>query len=406
MKQSNSTTKAVFFASLFCFVLMVFSVAPVLAAPPQDKAGKDRLNQIRNIFDKGRESVSDIDFRELSDFKIKDEDTFKQYTVRLHSIPYDDTTLAYEIYLPDTWKKVALHLENDILVNKKLMSHITQYIAPPISDVRPTVTIQAKRLEYEMDARHWLREHMLVGGFTLTSDVEGKDIRNAAVNFVYVDNETAYVGYARAIFHGNMVTFVRFDVPQQFHKYYKFIQQKSVQSLKMLSPKTGGIEEWKKDYLLGDVIELKYPSSWVRKKPRYNEDGEKTSFELHNQAEKDTVYGLMHFSIIPRTDDTDLKTELKILRKGLEEKYGLEVEKVLKSNPSYGPLQFDYVREEHYVVGFKSDKKIADQEMRLLVMANSDWYVFMYMMTPMEENDFINWARNTRVYDIVKDSLL
>ncbi len=195
MKQSHCTIKTVFLASLLCLALTIFSSASVLAAAP-DKTS----NTIRNIFDKGRESVSDIDFSELSDFKIKDEETFKQFTVRLHSIPNDDATLAYEIYLPDTWKKVALHLDNDIAIGRKLMSHITQYIAPPISDVLPTVTIQAKRMEYEMDARHWLREHMLIGGFTLTSDVEGKDIRNAQVSFVYVDKETAYVGFARAIF--------------------------------------------------------------------------------------------------------------------------------------------------------------------------------------------------------------
>lgn len=372
----------------------------------RDVLHHDAASSIVDLFTKDK-PVSAIDsLGDLPDFKITDEASFQKYTVEIHEVPYNETTLSYRIRLPETWHKRTQHMEQGVQLHKRLMSHITTFMAPPIADVRPSMTIQAKNLEHEIDAAHWLRHYLLVNGFTLSGEVQGKDLRNATANFVYVSDETAYTGYARAIFHGNMVTLARFDVPQRFVHYYSVLQKQAVDKLTLAFPKSGTIEEWRRDNLGGDLLEMQYPASWVRNRTRYNEDGIKTSFELHNQAEEDTVFGLMHFTAIRRSKDTDFPTEIEILKKSLTEVYGLFVKEVKSSQPSYGPLEFDYIREEHYIVGFDPDRKISDQELWLLVMADSKWYVIFYMMSPLEANDFYNWARNMRAYAIVKDSFL
>ncbi|TNE26938.1 MAG: hypothetical protein EP349_09625 [Alphaproteobacteria bacterium] len=396
-----------------CLALGVFadsaaawSLKGMKVSKERDAMHHDAASSITDLFTKDKPVSAVENLGDLPDFKIKDEESFQKYTVEIHEVPYGETTLSYRLRLPDTWEKRTQHMEKGVQLHKRLMSHITTFMGPPIADVRPSMTIQAKNLEHEIDAAHWLRHYLLVNGFTMTDEVEGKDLKNAAAHFVYVRDEAAYTGYARAIFHGDMVTLARFDVPQRFVKYYGVLQQQAVDKLALVFPKSGTIEEWRRDNLGGELLELQYPSSWVRTRTRYNEDGIKTSFELHNQAEETTVFGLMHFTAIKRSKDTDLPTEIEILKKNLEEVYGLFVREIKSSQPSYGPLEFDYIREEIYSVGFQAERGISDQELRLLVMADSKWYVIFYMMTPLEENDFYNWARNMRAYAIIKDSFL
>lgn len=398
---------------ILCLLLLTFTAQASAWSPKgvKDSKGRDVLHydaasSIKDLFSKDKPTSSVESLGDLPDFKIKDEESFQKYTVEIHEVPYNDNTLSYRIRLPETWSKRTQHMEKGVQLHKRLMSHITTFMAPPIADVRPSMTIQAKTLEHEIDAVHWLRHYLLVNGFTLSGEVEGKELRHATAGFVYVRNETAYAGYARAIFHGNMVTLARFDVPQRFVQYYSVLQKQAVDTLSLVFPKSGTIEEWRRDNLGGELMEMQYPSSWARNRTRYNEDGIKTSFELHNQADEDKVFGLMHFTAIRRSKDTDLSTEIEILKKDLENVYGLYVKEIKSSKPSYGPLEFDYIREEEYLVGFEAERGITDQELTLLVMADSKWYVIFYMMTPLEANDFYNWARNTRAYAIVKDSFL
>ena len=418
MTQKNKKTclirKTVCTAALgFCLMLGSFtepaaawSLKGVKNTAKRDVLHHDAGSSIVDLFTKDKPTSAVENLGDLPDFKIKDEASFQKYTVEVHEVPYNETTLSYRLRLPDTWEKRTQHMEQGVQLHKRLMSHITTFMAPPIADVRPSMTIQAKNLEHEIDAGYWLRHYLLVNGFTLTGEVESKDLRNATAHFVYVRDETAYTGYARAIFHGNMVTLARFDVPQRFAKWYSVLQKQAVDKLVLVFPKSGAIEEWRRDNLGGELLEMQYPVSWVRNRARYNEDGIKTSFELHSEAEEGTVFGLMHFTAIRRSKDTDLPTEIEILKKKLEEMYGMFVREVKSSQPGYGPLEFDYIREERYIVGFDAERKISDQELILQVMADSKWYVIFYMMSPLEANDFYNWARNMRAYEIVKDSFL
>ena len=418
MKQENRKTnfmgKTVCAVALgFCLVLGSFSgqatawsLKGMTKTESRDVLHHDAASSITDLFKKDRPTAAIDNIGDLPDFKIKDEETFQKYTVEMHEVPFNETTLSYRLRLPETWEKRTQHMEQGVQLHKRLMSHITTFIAPPLADVRPSMTIQAKNLEHEIDAGHWLRHYLLLNGFTLSGDVESKDMRNATAHFVYVSDQTAYTGYARAIFHGNMVTLARLDVPQRFMKHYSVLQKHAVDKLTLVFPQSGTIEEWRRDNLGGELLELQYPSSWERTRTRYNEDGIKISFELHNKADENKVFGLMHFTAVKRSKDTDLPTEMEILKKNLEDYYGMYVKEVKSSQPSYGPLEFDYIREEHYIVGFDSDRGITDQEMKLLVMADTKWYTIFYMMSPLEANDFYNWARNMRAYEIVKDSFL
>jgi len=413
-KKTKFTGRALCITLLgLCLALGTFSVdaAAWSLKGMKDKTERNPLHHdasssIADLFTKDKPASSVENLGDLPDFKIKDAESFQKYTIEIHEVPYDETTLSYRLRLPETWSKMTQHMEQNLQLQKRLMSHITTFVAPPLATVKPSMTIQAKNLEHEIDAAHWLRHYLLVNGFTLTEDVQSKDLRNATAHFVYVRDETAYTGYARAIFHGNMVTLARLDVPQRFQSYYGVLQKMAVDGLTLVFPQSGAIEEWRRDNLGGELLELQYPASWTRKRARYNEDGIKTSFELHNEAAEEKVYGLMHFTAVRRSKDTDMKTEIDVLKKSLDELYGMYIKEVKYSKPSYGPLEFDYIREEEYLVGFDPERRISDQIMKFLVMGDSKWYVFIYMLSPLEDSDFYNWARNIRAYDIVKDSFL
>ncbi len=407
------------FSRYFVFILcaLAFSgwhMLPATAQVPGFDGGGSEVREaiggtegggIRDLFGKDRPTARVDNVRDLDDFKIVDEDSFLKYTAEIHEVPYGDTSLSYRLRLPKTWTKVTQYAEHGITVQQRLMSHITTFVAPPFASVVPSMTIQAMELQHEVEARHWLRNYLLVNGFTVGGDIHSEDMRNASANFVYVRDEAAYAGYARAIFHGNMVTLVRFDVPQRFLGFYEFLQKRSVDSLAMVFPKSGTIEEWRRDNLLGDVLEMQYPVSWPRKRARYNEDGLKTSFELHNESVSEgKVNGLIWFSVIRRTSETDLKSELEVLRRDFERRYGFQINEILSSEPTYGPLEFDYIREEHYRIG--PDRHTSSQELRFLVMADNNWYIFIYMLSPPEYTDYYNWARNMRAFEIIKDSML
>lgn len=103
----------------------------------RDAMHHDAASSITDLFTKDKPVSAVESLGDLPDFKIKDEASFQKYTVEIHEVPYNETTLSYRLRLPETWDKRTQHMEQGVQLHKRLMSHITTFMAPPIADVRP-----------------------------------------------------------------------------------------------------------------------------------------------------------------------------------------------------------------------------------------------------------------------------
>lgn len=343
--------------------------------------------------------------RDIADFKIVDRDSFYKYAKEVYKVPFNEQMLSFKMFIPDTWEEIALRSSNRIDISSDIPVTLSYYMGPPISELRPRLKVQAMRLTREITAKNWLRHFILTNGYSMLDDKIIYDgDKFAATNFVYVESDITYLGYLRAIIHGDIVSIVRIDVPQKFERLYKVLQQEAINSFILTHPQGGGVEVKKRQKLGDGALYVSYPASWVRKKQVHNEAGEKIAFELHNIADEKTVFGFMKFETVKRNGDITLKSELDRIKQELKNRFGIKIKKIISSKPSYGPIRFDYIREEIYKVGFNRKIDAQDHELRFLVMADVEWYIFIYMLSPLEENDQLNWAINDRAYKIIRDS--
>lgn len=340
------------------------------------------------------------------DLKIVDRDSFYKYTKEIHRIPFDDPTLSFKIRIPDSWEELKLTLGKKLELSSDLPSTLAHYIGPPISELRPHLKVQAMKLKREITAENWLRYFILINGYSiLDNKVVATNDKMATVNFIYVNEDITYLGYLKAIIHGDIVSIIRVDIPQKFAKLYGVIQHESINSFRLVFPQSGNIESRKKLKLGNGALYVSYTTSWVRKNQQHNDMGEKIAFELHNVADETTVFGFIRFEAVKREKNKTLETELARVRQDLKDRFGLYVKAINYSEPSYGPARFDYIREEGYEVGFKKIFNTQDQELIFLAMADVEWYIFVYMLSPLKQNDLYSWAINDRAYRIIRDSL-
>lgn len=336
---------------------------------------------------------------------IQSDEAFKKNAKKFADIPYNDTTLEFEILLPSDWEDMsaATDIANDSAdLNRKLLGKIGYYQGPIVGSSRPFVNIYAVELEHEIAAKDWLENYILSSGYALQGPAETPSAKSARASYVIFIGLVAYDVMAKAIIHGNTAFLVQSGIPLNFKDPLAFTQKKALDSFRLRTPKEGSIEDMKSFTIL-DALKFNYPTSWTIVTPDFK-DPLRLTVQLQNRNASQKIDGVVQFLTVSRGPETNIKLEISRLNDHIRLYHKVFVRKLLSTGSAPVYSRFSFARLESYAVSLTPEGSM-EQELWLAALGDRDWYTFVYMITPTRANSPYSWARNTRAFDLIVQSL-
>ncbi|MEZ0226768.1 MAG: hypothetical protein ACAH83_19580 [Alphaproteobacteria bacterium] len=340
--------------------------------------------------------------------EIHDDATFAKKTKAYSMMPYNKADLEFELYLPAEWTAEDTVVSTSGEVGARITGPVAIFRSPMIGTQFATATVEVLKLDFEVSARNWLKNHLTTSGFLPQGDVTEINNRSSAGAYITSSDGASKYCYIAARISGSFVVIARFESPLNLRGYLQYLQKKSIDSFKLLYPKEDSIEE-QKVFTLVDSIKFNYPASWKVSNPDFR-DMNRLIVELRNlkpgtEGRWAITQGYIRLLAIRRQRVTDLMTEIDNMRKYFTETMSLEFKKMLSTGKSDAYGRFVFNRYEVYDVISKAAKIPTTQEIHLVVLGDKEWYIFAFLFTPKETNELAMWGRNVQSFQEVIKSI-
>lgn len=329
-------------------------------------------------------------------------------TREVREMPGGDVDLAYAMRIPKDYTAVNLSTGNNeqsAAMNRRLLGVIAKYNGPVlVGRQRASIDILALEMEHEIEAKYWLRHYIVQNGFTVTGDVESEDDRTAYAKFIDLPSGTyeAMHNVMLARISGKTIVIVRVRMPISLRYEQSYLQEQIAHSFHLQNKREGTIEGTR-NFTLIDTARFNYPESWNINRPDFK-DANRLSVTIANVDSNRKINGYINVLAVRRTPDTTIKGELGKLRLQMKDSLDIDVKELVSSTDLSYNARFNFQRLEVYVVNsYKT--KLLDQELRLAVFGDRNWYIFVYLVTPSQDSDLYLWARNIRSYDLLLRSI-
>ena len=336
-------------------------------------------------------------------YYIHDEESFKAVEKSFHGIPFKDPQLEFSILLPKDWtseETVQTDMAGDLSL--KLIGDLAKFKSPIINTQQAVVTIQSIKLSREISAQNWLKNYILSNNYDIQDKVISTDDRKASAYCIATsDNKSSYI-YLAVEINGNNAIIVQFSSPLALKDTLQFLRKKVVDSFKFILATDSPIET-QKNFSFADAVKFNYPESWS---PNHMDikDSRSMSMQLYSKGKNDRIDGLVRFVVIKRNADTSLKAETADLKKYFTDFLSLDFKKLVSSDKAPVTDRFIFSRYEVYQAASKKENT-AEQEIHLVVLGDKDWYIFGFLLTPTETDNFYTWACNTQAFNMIIKSL-
>jgi hypothetical protein len=335
-------------------------------------------------------------------YKIHDDATFEAGTKPYSMMPLNDMDLAFSIRVPTDWEADTSTDTISQELDQKILHNIARFKSPMIGIVRATLTIQALKLEHEISADNWLRNFIITNGYAPQGEINKEKDNIASAAFVWTSDETASAAYMRVIINGGKILVVRFDVPVFLQEFIGYLQKKSVESFQVAYEKNAPVET-QKAFTLVDSVKFFYPISWSVTGSDFK-DMNRLNVQLQNTDSFGKIQGFVNFVAVRRTRSASLNSETANIRHYINESFGLDVVSMKSSDKSDAYERFIFNRYEVYEV-LSKDKRKRPQELHLVTLGDKEWYIFVFMITPMERDGLYTWARNLQTFKMMIRSI-
>lgn len=340
-------------------------------------------------------------------YYINDDKTFDENTSVTHMRPYNNPILEFDVRLPNHWTAEDL-TKNQMTapgqdVDQRLVGNVVKISSEMIGVNRVTVSVLTQTVKQDISAQNWLKNYIFTNGYALQGEVEGKGPRQAAAYFNSTVDQLNYYSYMTVYVTGNMVFICRADVPLQLKTYTAYIQKKVLDTLQLSYPKDVDIESAKK-FTLVDAISFSYPVSWQPTNPDFK-DMTHLSVQLQSKDIDGSINGFIRVLAVRRMANTSLLNEVDLLKKHFADYLKIDVNSLASTAKlEKVPARFIFSRYEVYKAAYKKEG-VADPEVRLIALGDKDWYVFVYLITPREQDNLVTWGHNLRTMDIILASM-
>lgn len=337
-------------------------------------------------------------------FPIQDDDSFNAVAKSFHRMPLNDPQLEFDILLPKDWTaEQTLQAQTASDLDRKILGDLAYFKSPIMGTLQAIVTIQAVRLDREISAENWLKSYVLQNGYAIQGKIVPVNEKKANVNCISTSEGSSNYIYATAEINGNNAIIVRFESPLIIKDQLEFLRHKVVDSFRFILTGDRPIET-QKNYALGEALKFNYPVSWTIN-DQDSHDPNNVSMQLFSQATGDQVTGMIRFIATKRNADTSFRKEVNKLRAYFDGFLNLDFKKLVSSDKMQNaPSRFLFSRYEVYQVAAKKENA-AIQELRLIALGDKDWYIFIFLLSPSDTENFYTWATNTQAFDIITRKL-
>lgn len=337
-------------------------------------------------------------------FPIHDDATFAEKTKTFDVPLFDQAELEYVINLPPEWKMENLaelpsQQSTTATLSQSLLGDVTRFKSPFIGTSQAMVTVQVLQLDHEITAENWLKNHIIISGYAPDGKIKAVNNARAHAAFFYTQNAVSFYTQAAVQISGNHILLVRFDVPVNLKEPLAFLQRKAIESFKLLYPKDGPVEE-QLTFTMADAVKFNYPQSWDTTGSNLK-DLNRLNVRLNNRDAAGALQGLIQTTAVRRTRSTKIVDEILAVKKYFGD-LGFKVTGMKSSASANVSKRFIFNRYETYTIQ-KEGQNV--QELHVVMLGDSAWYVITYMVTPQEADNIYTWARNTRTFDLLVQSI-
>ncbi len=334
-------------------------------------------------------------------YPIQDEASFTSLTRVFHLTPLNDPSLEFDINLPTEWTVENIAADSTGNIGKKIIGDIARITSPLIGIHRATVTVQSVRITHEITASAWLQTHIMSNSHILQDKIEAKGASKAFAYYTSINEGQVMLSYASAQFNGAQAVLASFEIPLSLRDELGFVQKRAIESFKLSNLQNTPVEE-QKTFTLADAVKFAYPASWQILPADYR-DPNRISVQLMNRSPSGITQGYIQLFAIRRRAETNLRGELEFLRAHLIEKLDLYLDKMLTSTAGPKTERFSFSRREGYTATGRESR--LPQQVELVVLGNTEWYIFGVLLTPDPAREIYNGARNLRSFDLITKSI-
>ncbi len=335
-------------------------------------------------------------------FPIHDEESFRKNTTSFHLTPFNNPKLEFDILLPKDWEAVSLGQDTAAMLSHKILNEAARFKSPIIDTAQAVVIVQSMNLPDEISAENWLKNHAFTNGYSLQEKITPLGNKKAATAFISIFEGKSTYTYATVHINGNVAVMARFEIPLALKNLLGFLQKRAIDSFRLIITTDDSVEV-QKTYLMGEALKFSYPESWSFYQAE-TANPQRLSMQIHNTTPAKKIEGIIHFMAVRRSAKTDLLQELEGLKTYCDDRLAINIKKLLSSGPTAASGRFLFSRAETYQVAPKNNA-LAEQELRLVVLGDKNWYIFILLLTPTEASNLYTWANNTQVLELILKSL-
>lgn len=332
---------------------------------------------------------------------------FEARTDLRHEVPVGDEHLSYSIRLPKDWRKSTDAGLRNYTLNASVAGEIARYYGPPQGDKRSMFSIKALQLDYEISVRNWFINYILTNGYTLQGFSQISPDKLEAL-YVLVEDEQTFVVRAAIQLNGRRMILAEYYSPYDLWHQEKSLQQACISSFQMLNPDKSVIEILD-TYNFLDLVEFQYPISWTLRAPAIRSI-DQMSVTLVNAAKDGQLNGIIDVGIMS-TDTIGVKDE--DLNKQMAEKVSSEIKTrtgfdIGEKIEDVSGYKFSKGMENGKVKIFQAagnPEKLLSYEIWIATMEEEGYKYYITMVAPSRRDDFFVWARNSKAFQRVVESI-
>ena len=423
------------FIVLFMVVAGIFIASYMYLQPKSVAMYDDGLGLAADMLKK--ETAEEKFKRENKNIKLPDgsaltPDFIAKQTKLEKNIPFGDKQMEYIVRLPVNWRqsnfaKYGLPGEEDY----SILTNIARYFGPAIEDQLPFFWLEVEKLRRFLTAESYLRSYMIKRGTVPETIIVRSETEAEAL---YIDSRDNRSYAVRSIFRmeGPYVIMATVGAPVQFYSEYKDVMGLIMKSFDLVNPIPGQIEKINTHKLL-NVLKFDYYDSWQIR----NEQAQTAlnpSTELHNILEvefdnrtrganrglaikKEPVQGLIFVNAWRVRNAHKAQNPMDVINakladiKHVLDPTPLETKQLtLKSDfnsieqRQYRALVDRYVRQDEFDIIMSEETK-TENEVWVTVMDNGYYSVWLTMITPLRDTNYLTWAKNKAAYDLLIRSI-
>jgi hypothetical protein len=126
---------------------------------------------------------------------------------------------------------------------------------------------------------------------------------------------------------------------------------------------------------------------------------------LETKNAADAVEGFIRILAVRRSPDTNLAAEIEEQKKHFSDFMGINIKSMTSSvKPNLSTDRFIFSRYETYAASYAKEGSL-DPEIHFVVLGSKDWYIFIYLITPREQENLNAWGRNVRTLELLLESI-